>query len=143
MHSAVAIPWLGSYPERVVDGDEARDRQTWRTIGAAFWSQRRALRRGRAFVEQVLAQEQEWRAVSDDALPERVREVRRALSQHGLEGRSSARSVALVRELADRRLGLRAHPAQVLGAWAMLHGLAAEMDTGEGKTLAIAIAAAT
>ena len=143
MHSAVAIPWLGSYPERVVDGDEARDRQTWRTIGAPFWSQRRTLRRGRAFVAEVLAQEQEWGAISDDALPERVREVRRALSQRGLEDRSSARAVALVREVADRRLGLRAHPCQVLGAWAMLHGLAAEMDTGEGKTLAIAIAAAT
>lgn len=143
MRSAVAIPWLGSYPERVVDGDEARDRQAWRTIGAAFWSQRRALRRGRAFVEGVLAQEEEWRAISDAALSERVREVRRALSQRGLEDRWCARSVALVRELADRRLGLRAHPCQVLGAWAMLHGLAAEMDTGEGKTLAIAIAAAT
>ena len=143
MHSAVTIPWLGSYPERVVDGDEARDRQTWRTIGAAFWSQHRALRRGRAFVEEVLAQEEEWRSISDGALPECVREVRRALSQQGLEGRPSARAVALVREMADRRLGLRAHPCQVLGAWAMLHGLAAEMDTGEGKTLAIAIAAAT
>src|SRR5688572_8669684 len=143
MRSAVAIPWLGSYPERVVDGDEARDRQAWRTIGAALWSQRRALRRGRAFVEEVLAQEEEWRAISDAAISSRVREVRRALSQRGLERRLSARSVALVRELADRRLGLRAHPCQVLGAWAMLHGLAAEMDTGEGKTLAIALAAAT
>jgi preprotein translocase subunit SecA len=72
-----------------------------------------------------------------------VREVRRALAQRGLEDPLCARSVALARELADRRHGLRAHPEQVLGAWAMLNGLAAEMDTGEGKTLAIALAAAT
>src|SRR5688572_3750173 len=145
MRSAVAIqgPWLGSYPERVVDEREAGDRRAWRALGAAFWSQRLALRRGQAFVADVLAQEQEWRAVSDAALPERVREVRRALSQRGLDHGSSVRSVALVRELAHRRVGLRAHPVQVLGAWAMLHGFAAEMDTGEGKTLAIALAAAT
>src|SRR5688572_17062625 len=145
MRSAAVIqaPWLGSYPERVVEGDEARDRGTWRTLGAAFWSQRRALRRGRSFVANVLAQERELRAASDADLTAWVREVRRALAQRGLEDPSCARSVALVRELADRRLGLRAHPCQVLGAWAMLHGLAAEMDTGEGKTLAIALAAAT
>src|SRR5262245_10878123 len=136
-------PWLGSYPESVVDEREAGDRRTWRALGAAFWSQRRALRRGRAFVAAVLAQEQELRAVGDAELAERVLQVRRALAQRGLEDGCCVRSVALVRELADRRLGLRAHPVQVLGAWAMLHGLAAEMDTGEGKTLAIARAAAT
>jgi preprotein translocase subunit SecA len=145
MRSAAVIqaPWLGAYPERVVDADEARDRRAWRALGAPFWSQRRALRRGRAFVAGVLAQELELRAVSEADLEGRVREARRALSRHGLEDSSCARSVALVRELADRRLGLRAHPCQVLGAWAMLNGLAAEMDTGEGKTLAIALAAAT
>ena len=145
MRSAAVMqgPWPGSYPERVVDGDEARDRRVWRAVGAVLWSQRRALRRGQAFVADVLAQEQELRAVGDAALEERVREVRRALVRGGLEDPSCAHSVAVVRELAHRRLGLRAHPAQVLGAWAMLHGLAAEMDTGEGKTLAIALAAAT
>ncbi|HXS80836.1 MAG TPA: prepilin peptidase [Gammaproteobacteria bacterium] len=145
MRSAAAIqgPWLGSYPERVVDEHEAGERRAWRALGSAFWSQRLALRRGRTFVADVLAQELEWRGVSDAALPERVNEVRRALAQCGLEERCCARSVALVRELADRRLGLRAHPVQVLGAWAMLHGFAAEMDTGEGKTLAIALAAGT
>src|SRR5262245_15278435 len=141
--AVIQAPWLGSYPERVVDGDEARDRRAWRTLGAPFWSQRRATHRGQAFVADVLAQELELRARSETDLEARVRDVRRALAQHGLENASCARSVALVRELADRRLGLRAHPCQVLGAWAMLNGLAAEMDTGEGKTLAIALAAAT
>ena len=145
MCSAVAIerPWLGSYPERAVAAEEARDRQAWRTLGAPFWSQRRALRYGRAFVERVVAQEHEWRGATELALHGHVRDLRRALSQRGLEDRLCARAFALVREVADRRLGLRAHPCQLLGAWAMLHGRVAEMDTGEGKTLAIALAAAT
>ena len=145
MRSAAVIngPWLGSYPERVADAGEARDDRTWRALRAAFWSQRLELRRGRAFVANVLAQEHELRGTSEAVLEVRVREVRRALAQRGLEDSTCAHSVALAREVADRRLGLRAHPEQVLGAWAMLHGLAAEMDTGEGKTLAIALAAAT
>src|SRR5690348_6018055 len=136
-------PWLGSYPERVAGAGEARDDRTWRTLRAPFWSQRLGLRRGQAFVAAVLVQEHELRSASDAGLEGRVREVRRALAQRGLEAPLCARSVALARELASRRLGLRAHPEQVLGAWAMLNGLAAEMDTGEGKTLAIALAAAT
>src|SRR5436189_668618 len=145
MRSAAVIPgpWLGSYPERVVAAEEARDRQAWRTLGAPFWSQRHALRRGLAFVARVVAQEREWRAVTDAALDEHVREVRRALSRQGLEDRCCVRAFALVREVADRRLGLRAHPCQLLGGWALLHGRVAEMDTGEGKTLAISLAAAT
>jgi preprotein translocase subunit SecA len=145
MRSAAAIQasWPGSYPERIVDEREAGDRRAWRALAAPFWSQRRALRRGQAFVADVLAQEQEWRALGAADFPQRVREVRRAFSQRGLDYGCCVRSVALVRDLADRRLGLLAHPAQVLGAWAMLHGRVAEMDTGEGKTLAIALAAAT
>ncbi len=43
---------------------------------------------------------------------------------------------ALVREIADRVHGIRPHLVQILGALAMSHGWIAEMQTGEGKTLA-------
>jgi preprotein translocase subunit SecA len=46
------------------------------------------------------------------------------------------------REAARRALGERPYDVQVLGSLAMLSGLVAEMATGEGKTLAGALAAA-
>ena len=48
---------------------------------------------------------------------------------------------ALAREAAERGLGERPFDVQLLGALAMLSGHVAEMATGEGKTLAAAIAA--
>jgi preprotein translocase subunit SecA len=48
---------------------------------------------------------------------------------------------AVGREAADRALGERAYDEQVLGVMSLLSGHVAEMATGEGKTLAAAIAA--
>ena len=42
---------------------------------------------------------------------------------------------ALVREAANRTIGLRHFDVQLLGGIALFHGSVAEMDTGEGKTL--------
>ncbi|MDF2705879.1 MAG: accessory Sec system translocase SecA2, partial [Nonomuraea muscovyensis] len=53
-----------------------------------------------------------------------------------------ARFCAVAREAADRTLGLRPYDAQLLGTLALLDGKIAEMATGEGKTLAGAMAAA-
>jgi preprotein translocase subunit SecA len=50
---------------------------------------------------------------------------------------------ALVREAAVRTLGMRHFDVQLVGAWAMLNGMLAEMETGEGKTLTATLAAAT
>ncbi|MFG1700468.1 accessory Sec system translocase SecA2 [Nonomuraea sp. NPDC049309] len=49
---------------------------------------------------------------------------------------------AIVRETADRTLGLRPYDVQLLGTLALLDGKVAEMATGEGKTLSGAMAAA-
>jgi preprotein translocase subunit SecA len=53
-----------------------------------------------------------------------------------------ARFCAVVRETADRTLGLRPYDVQLLGTLALLDGKVAEMATGEGKTLSGAMAAA-
>ncbi|MGV9859926.1 accessory Sec system translocase SecA2 [Gordonia sp. NPDC003425] len=52
-----------------------------------------------------------------------------------------AKFMALVREAADRSLGLRPFDVQLQGALRLLEGDVIEMATGEGKTLAGAIAA--
>ena len=50
-------------------------------------------------------------------------------------------AVAAVREAADRCLGLRAFPVQLMGVLALHRGFLAEMATGEGKTLTAGLAA--
>ncbi len=47
---------------------------------------------------------------------------------------------ALVREASQRTLGLRHFDVQLMGGWVMLQGQLAEMETGEGKTLAATLA---
>jgi preprotein translocase subunit SecA len=145
MRNAAAIPsaWPGPYPERRIDADEARDRQLWRALATPWFSQSLARRRGEAFVARVEAHDDKWRTASDEQLAKHVRDLRRSMSVNGFDASLCARAFALVRETAARRIGLRAHPTQLLGGWSMLNGMVAEMATGEGKSLAIAIAAAT
>ena len=51
-------------------------------------------------------------------------------------------ALALAQEAATRSLGLSPFPVQVMAAAVLFDGVIAEMKTGEGKTLAIALAAA-
>ncbi len=50
-------------------------------------------------------------------------------------------ALAVVAEMARRRLGLAPYPVQLMGALAVWRGYLIEMATGEGKTLTIALAA--
>ena len=47
-----------------------------------------------------------------------------------------------LRELFDQQLGLRAHPVQIQAVLLLLSGFACQLRTGEGKSLAAAMAAA-
>ena len=50
---------------------------------------------------------------------------------------------ALISEVAERMLGFRHFDVQLVGGWAMLNGMVAEMETGEGKTLTATLPAST
>ena len=73
---------------------------------------------------------------SDDALRQRADEMRGALAQ----GRSLEvlrdEAFALVCETAKRTLGMRPYDEQIAAALVLWEGRVAEMQTGEGKTLA-------
>lgn len=141
--ATLASPWVGRYPERRDDVQRSRDRQWWRALFTPFWSHRLALHRANRFVDRVVEQLPAFGAASDEHLGRLARDLRRALSNDGLGDGLCAYALALVAETARRRLGMLPHRCQLLGAWAMLNGRLAEMDTGEGKTLTIAMAAAT
>jgi preprotein translocase subunit SecA len=67
----------------------------------------------------------------------------RAQLRAGITPASTARAFALIRVLAARHLGMTPYNVQLMAAWSMLRGRMAELATGEGKTLAASLAAAT
>jgi preprotein translocase subunit SecA len=128
------------YPERATFADTAFDRWT-----AGMLSSLRipaALRgRGRGgLVRSVLKQAQGLEGWEDARLRAGAREVA-APAFLRCDPDAGARAIAIVREVARRRVGLLAHPPQVLAAWKLLCGRLVELDTGEGKTLSAALAA--
>ena len=65
------------------------------------------------------------------------------LRRHGFRDDLVASVFALIREVSGRTLGKRHFDVQLMGGWALLKGMIAEMETGEGKTLTATLAAGT
>jgi preprotein translocase subunit SecA len=82
-------------------------------------------------------------ALDESGLREASRELRVRLRREGLQEGPVAQAFALVRAAASRTLGMRPFDTQVMGGWAMLQGMVAEMETGEGKTLTASLPACT
>ncbi|GAA3758948.1 accessory Sec system translocase SecA2 [Salinactinospora qingdaonensis] len=88
----------------------------------------------------IEAKEPELRELSDTELSQRAAEVGNAELPY--EREDLIELCAVGREAARRTLGERPYDTQLLGVMALLDGHVAEMATGEGKTLAGALAAA-
>jgi preprotein translocase subunit SecA len=99
-------------------------------------------RLGAVRVARLAATHAEEAARSADA-PGPAAAALRARLRGGITPASAARSFALVRAVAARQLGLKPYDVQLMAAWSMLRGRMAELATGEGKTLAASLAAAT
>ena len=84
------------------------------------------------------AQAELARHVDADALGR----CRQALHRHGLNAATAGPALALAAHHFAEQLGLRPYPTQLLAAWLLLQSQFAEMATGEGKTLAMGLAAA-
>ena len=86
-------------------------------------------------VDDVMALEEEYRALTDEQLQAKTEEFRERLRNGETEDDILPEAFATVREAADRVLGMRPFRVQVLGGIVLHQGRIAEMKTGEGKTL--------
>ncbi len=77
----------------------------------------------------------EMRSLPDDGLRSGVDELRQRLSDGELRQDVRVEAYALVREVAERTVGLRPFDVQIVGGLALDDRRIAEMQTGEGKTL--------
>ncbi len=83
-----------------------------------------------------------FKALGDEGFPAAVREIAIELRRRpNFPDEPTARAFALIRELSARVMGMRHFDVQVLGAYAMIKGMLAEMATGEGKTLTATLVA--
>ncbi len=134
---------VGPYPEH----EDIRDGWLDRTAaGLAGFIRQYAQGRHpqyRSFVDKVNQHSKGLDATSMANIRTQVLELRRRLYSEGFDEALVTEAFALIRELSSRRLGLRHHDVQVFGGWVMLNGKVAEMATGEGKTLAATLPAAT
>jgi preprotein translocase subunit SecA len=79
----------------------------------------------------------------DDDLRERAAALGRELRRRGFTDPLVSQAFAYVREAADRTIGQRHFPVQLIGGRVLLEGQIAEMQTGEGKTLTATLAVST
>ena len=83
----------------------------------------------------VLALEEEYKALSDEALKAKTAEFKERLIKGETLDDILPEAFAACREAGDRVLGMRHFPVQILGGIILHQGRISEMKTGEGKTL--------
>tara|TARA_E500000331_G_scaffold37505_1_gene31261 strand:+ start:258 stop:2825 length:2568 start_codon:yes stop_codon:yes gene_type:complete len=92
-------------------------------------------------VVQINALENQVSKINDDDFPKRVVQLRNELEKGSQIGELLPEVFALVREASKRVRGERHYDVQIIGGIVLHEGKVAEMRTGEGKTLAITLAA--
>ena len=86
-------------------------------------------------VDKILALEDSYKALPEEELRDKTNQFKQRLAQGESLDDILPEAFATVREAADRVLGLRPYPVQLMGGIILHQGRIAEMKTGEGKTL--------
>ena len=86
-------------------------------------------------VNNILALEEEYKALSEESLKGKTAAFRQRLAQGETLDDLLPEAFATIREAASRVLGMRPYPVQLIGGIILHQGRIAEMKTGEGKTL--------
>ena len=131
---------LGAYPERHERRGELMAHIS--TNHESFRLQRPS-RHYRRIAERANVISAQIAELDEAAINERLQNVRRKMAIHGLTDRLVCEALALVGKFAHDSLGKQPFVTQLTAAAIMLDGKLAEMATGEGKTLAAAVCAAT
>ena len=95
----------------------------------------REIKKIQPIVDKILSLEEEYKNLSEEELKAKTQEFKNRLSQGETLDDILPEAFAAVREAADRVLGMRPYPVQLMGGIILHQGRIAEMKTGEGKTL--------
>ena len=86
-------------------------------------------------VDKILAMEETYRNLTEEQLKAKTGEFKERLAAGETLDDILPEAFATIREAADRVLGMRPYPVQLIGGIVLHQGRIAEMKTGEGKTL--------
>ncbi len=95
----------------------------------------REIKKIKPTVDKILAMEDEYAALSEEALRGKTAEFKARLEAGETLDDLLPEAFAAIREAAWRVLGLKPYPVQLIGGIVLHQGRIAEMKTGEGKTL--------
>jgi len=95
----------------------------------------REIKKIKPIVDKILSMEEEYKALSEEELRGKTAVFKERLAQGETLDDILPEAFAAVREAADRVLGMRPYPVQLMGGIILHQGRIAEMKTGEGKTL--------
>ena len=95
----------------------------------------RELKKIQPIVDKILALENEYKNLSEEELKGKTAAFKARLANGETLDDLLPEAFAAIREAADRVIGLRPYPVQLIGGIVLHQGRIAEMKTGEGKTL--------
>ncbi|WMD21592.1 preprotein translocase subunit SecA [Achromobacter seleniivolatilans] len=144
MHAFSALRPDPLYPEKESER-HANKLEAWGTAALRWLGRKRRepLWRTRRILSRVHRETQALGDIDLAGVRSRADEVAFDLRCNGITQASAARAFALIRQAGRLALGKAHFDVQLLGGWAMLQGMVAEMHTGEGKTLTATLPAAT
>ena len=95
----------------------------------------REIKKIQPLVDKILALEETYKNLSEEELRGKTAQFKQRLAAGETLDDILVEAFAAIREAADRVLGMRPYPVQLLGGIVLHQGRIAEMKTGEGKTL--------
>ena len=135
-------PWTG-YPERIDGREPTLDRYASRLLAPVMRRVAASRRAWRGLPARVATEQTALGHATPAALREAAAGLSTRLIRDGFTPELTARAFAMVRAAAGATLGMPHFDTQLIGGAIILHGMVAEMETGEGKTLTATLPACT
>ena len=133
----------GRYPQKKETPSAELDKLVARWADKARYLFNRQRFQKDYIISRVNYYEHDLKQLSETDLTRQIAYIREKLLQGGLQEPLVIQAFATIREVADRTLGKRHFDTQLFGGWVMIHGMVAQMQTGEGKTLTATLPSCT
>jgi preprotein translocase subunit SecA len=142
MHSRPGLV-LGSYPEYSTEDSSWFEKLLSSTSLRLNASKEFSQKNLDQIVKRIDETGESLKKMPDEVLDMSITGLKLRLARSDADIGLAIQAFAMIREVADRVLGLRHFPTQLKGGWVIYNGLLAEMQTGEGKTLTATLPAST